>query len=87
VKYYLNDRVELIDEDSPQPTSGLLLISPVRLVGVYEERDRYAALRELEPDAVIGHSILVYDLDRLGGEAPFRWQPVAHEGAGRPRGR
>jgi hypothetical protein len=87
VKYYLNDRVEPIDEDSPQPTSGLLLISPVRLVGVYEERDRYAALRELEPDAVIGHSILVYDLDRLGGAAPFRWQPVAHEGAGRPRGR
>jgi hypothetical protein len=87
VKYYLDGRVEPIDEKSPQPTSGWLLISPVRLVGVYEERDRYAALRDLEPDAVIGHSILVFDLDRLGGGAPFRWPPAEHERAAKARGR
>jgi hypothetical protein len=73
VTYYLNDRVEQIDAHSPRPTSGWLLISPVRLVGIYEERDRYGALRDLEPDAVIGHSILVFDLDRLGGGSPFQW--------------
>jgi hypothetical protein len=82
VQYYLNDRVEQIDEHSPLPTSGWLLISPVRLVGVYEEQDRFARLRELEPDAEIGHSILVYDLDRLGGGSPFRWSAVAAGDAG-----
>ena len=41
-------------------------ISPVRLAGAYELGDPYAALRSYEPDAVIGNSILVFDLDRLG---------------------
>jgi hypothetical protein len=57
----------------PRPTDGLLLISPVRLAGVYELADPYAALRAHEPDAVIGNSILVFDLDRLGQGKPFRW--------------
>jgi hypothetical protein len=73
VKYYLNERVVSLDENSPRPTSGLLLISPVRLAGVYEESDPYAALRCHEPDAVIGNSILVFDLDRLGRGSAFRW--------------
>ncbi len=73
VSYYLNDRVEQIDEDSPPPTTGLLLISPVRLVGVYEDENPYDALRDLEPDDVIGRSMLVFDLDRRAGGAPFRW--------------
>jgi hypothetical protein len=76
VNYYLKDRVEQILEHSPVPRSGWLLISPVRLVGVYEEQDRYAALRAREPDAVIGHSILAYDLDRLEVGSLRRW-PVS----------
>jgi hypothetical protein len=64
-----------LDQDSPRPTEGLLLISPVRLAGVYEPADPYAALRPHEPDAVIGNSILVFDLDRLGQGKPFCWPP------------
>lgn len=75
VNYYLNGRVVVLDQYSPRPTSGLLLISPVRLAGVYESGDPYRALRSHEADDVIGNSILVFDLDRLGQGAPFRWPP------------
>ena len=76
IEYYLNDRVVSLDQFSPRPTDGLLLISPVRLAGAYELGDPYAALRSHEPDAVIGNSILVFDLDRLGRGVPFRWPPL-----------
>ncbi len=76
VLYYLGDRVVPLDMYAlRRPTTGLLLISPVRLAGVYEDSDPFAALRPFEPDAVIGHSMLVFDLDRLGGDASFRWPP------------
>jgi hypothetical protein len=48
----------------------------VRLAGAYELADPYAALRSHEADAVIGNSILVFDLDRLGRGSPFRWPPT-----------
>ena len=64
-----------LDQYSPRPTGGLLLISPVRLAGAYEDSDPYAALRSHDPDDVIGNSILVFDLDRLGRGSPFRWPP------------
>jgi hypothetical protein len=75
VKYYLNDRVVELHQYSPRPTEGLLLISVVRLAGAYEIGDPYAALRSHEPDAVIGESIFVFDLQRLGRGRPFRWPP------------
>jgi hypothetical protein len=77
VEYYLHDRVVSLDRYSPRPTEGLLLISPVRLAGAYELGDPYAALRSHEADAVIGNSILVFDLDRLGRGSPFRWPALA----------
>ncbi|HEX3449986.1 MAG TPA: hypothetical protein VHS97_17155, partial [Isosphaeraceae bacterium] len=43
--------------------------------GAYEDHDPYAALRSHHPDDVIGNSIFVFDLDRLGGGSPFRWPP------------
>ena len=73
VEYYLKDRVVSLDQYSPRPTAGLLLISPVRLAGAYELADPYAAIRAYEADAVIGNSILVFDLDRIGRVSPFRW--------------
>jgi hypothetical protein len=75
VNYYLNDRVVPIDLHSARPTNGLLLISPVCVAGVYDNSDLYAALRSREPDDVIGNSILVFDLDRLGHGSPFQWPP------------
>jgi hypothetical protein len=76
VEYYLNGRVDALDQYSPRPNGGLILISPVRLAGAYEDNDPYAALRAQEPDDVIGHSILVFNLDRLGQGSPFRWPPL-----------
>ncbi len=65
VRYYLSDRVIQVDEHSPQLTSGLLLISPMCLVNDFDHGNPYSALREQEPIDVIGHSILVFDLDRV----------------------
>jgi hypothetical protein len=73
VRYYLGDRVVTFGDEDRPPPSGLLIISPVHEAGPYSARDAYAALQPFEPDAVIGHSLLVYDLDRLGGGAPFCW--------------
>lgn len=65
VKYYLDDRVTLIDRGSPPPRRGLLIISPIWVTGVYDEgKNPYAFLHALEPVDMIGHSLLVYDLDR-----------------------
>jgi len=42
---------------------GTLAVSATLLAGVYVYGDVYAPLRELEPDAVIGHSIHLYRFD------------------------
>ncbi|MGA2442214.1 MAG: hypothetical protein ABSH08_14775 [Tepidisphaeraceae bacterium] len=47
------------------PDHGLLILSPVELTGQYDPTDRFARLRRIPPDQVIGHCLLVYDLDRL----------------------
>jgi hypothetical protein len=73
VGHYLGDRVTLLGADDPPPTTGLLIISPVYEAGLYEPRDAYADLRSHEPVAVIGHCMLVYDIDRLGAGRPFVW--------------
>jgi hypothetical protein len=74
VRHYLGDRVILLGADDPPPTGGLLIISPVYEAGLYDPRDAYAELRSREPIAVIGHCMLVYDLDQLGAEQPFAWR-------------
>jgi hypothetical protein len=73
VGYYLGNRVVRYADDDLPPRSGLLIVSPVYEAGLYGAPGAYTALQPLEPEAVIGHSLLVYDLDRLGGGAPFRW--------------
>lgn len=73
INYYLGDRVQEYTDRDPPPTTGLLIISPVQEAGVYDKREAYAALQPREPIAVIGHSMLVYDLDALGGGKPFDW--------------
>jgi hypothetical protein len=83
LRYYLGDRAVVLEETAPPPTHGLLIISPVIEAGLYDDRNAYVGLQRLEPDAVIGHSLLVYDLDRLGGGKPFRW-PTAASGRGAP---
>ena len=65
-EYYLGDKVSFLSGEEPPPTSGLLVISPVQLLGIYNPNGKvaYSALRNRTPDAVIGHSLLVFDLDR-----------------------
>ena len=66
-EYYLGDKVSTLTGEEPCPTSGLLVISPVQVLGIYNEKgkDTYTALRNRSPDAVIGHSLMVFDLDRM----------------------
>jgi hypothetical protein len=56
--------VRQLTDDQAAPNGGLLIISPVWVAGAYGQ-GQYAFLRDRTPDAVIGHSMLVYDLDRL----------------------
>jgi hypothetical protein len=64
VPHYLGDRVRELHDDDAAPNHGVLIISPVWVAGAYGH-EQYAFLRGRTPDAVIGHCMLVYDLDRL----------------------
>jgi hypothetical protein len=64
VRHYLGTGVRQLADDEPAPKHGLLIISPVWVAGAYGHV-HFAFLRQRTPDAVIGHSMLVYDLDRL----------------------
>jgi hypothetical protein len=63
--WYLGDRVDLMSRSQSPPKSGLLIISPVWIAGVYDEpgENPYAFLQLRQPLAIVGHSMLVYDLD------------------------
>ena len=73
VRHYLGDRVIELPRHGGGllPSAGLLIISPVALVGDYDRDDRYQELREadragrIRPIAVIGHTMRVYDLTTL----------------------
>lgn len=64
VRHHLGDRARALRDTDPPPAEGILVISPVWVAGAYGH-EQYAFLRGRPPDAVIGHSMLVYDLDRL----------------------
>lgn len=61
--HYLGDRVTHIRASRFAPNHGLLVISPAALVGLNEAGDAYTFLRAQKPIAIIGHALLVYDLD------------------------
>lgn len=74
--FYVGDRAIPLERSAPPPTHGILIISPVWEAGMYFLQDTYAQLRSMEPDAVIGHCMLVYDLDKHAPPGkPFVWQP------------
>ncbi len=76
VEHYLGSKVHLILPDTkPEdlPTSGILIISPIHEAGLYDVMPRFQALWRFTPDSIIGDSLLVYDLDRMGDGKPFRW--------------
>ena len=66
VRSYLGDRpVEILESEAEIPRDGLLIASPVVVAAPYHPLDKLGALRGIEPDEVIGHSLLVYDVGRL----------------------
>ena len=65
----------VIDKGAPLPREGVLIISAGPLAGVYERSDPFRVLRAYEPDAVLAHCMMVYDLDRLRGGNAFHWPP------------
>ncbi|MCC6423932.1 MAG: hypothetical protein IT447_10675 [Phycisphaerales bacterium] len=74
--FYLGDRVIPLERTEPPPTHGILIISPVWEAGLYYWPDTFAQLRAMEPDAIIGHCMLVYDLDKHAPPGkPFHWDP------------
>ena len=64
IRHYLGERVTFALRPGPLPAHGLVIASPVWVAGSYDPGGAYAPLRSLQPIAVIGHSLLVYDLDR-----------------------
>ena len=64
VRHYLGDRARQLSNDDRPPQTGLLIISPVWVAGA-EGHEQYAFLRGRTPVGVIGHTMLVYDLDIL----------------------
>ena len=74
--WHLGHRVSRLEIESPRPRTGLLIISPIHVVGLYDAAQPYAALASAEPHDVIADTMLVYDMDKLvaGG---FAWpEPV-----------
>ncbi len=60
-------------ESTPDFEGGYIAVSATQLMGVYSERkDRYSFLWDVEPEAIIGGSIHVYNVPR-----PADWQPKA----------
>ena len=57
----------LPDDYFTLPKKGILVLSPVALSGQYDRGGPLQALRDahIEPDDVIGHNLLVFDLDSL----------------------
>jgi hypothetical protein len=77
VQQRLSDVATVAWDEHNRPTSGIFIISPTPLAGVYEYMDPYGALRKYKPIAIIGHCMRVYDLDKLRKKGkPFKWGPL-----------
>ena len=76
--YHLHDRVRFLERGKAAPTSGLLIISPIWVCGVYDidHWRPYEFLRERTPVAMIGDCTLVYDLDQADSADRSRAAPA-----------
>jgi hypothetical protein len=53
------------------PAHGILVVSPVLVTAQYDPGQRFARFRNIPPREIIGHCLLVYDLDELGRPHPY----------------
>lgn len=65
VRWYLDHRVRILHRFHGIPKSGILIISPNMVDSVFDYYDSFGALRSQKPFAIIGHNMLVYDLDKI----------------------
>lgn len=63
--YYLGKRATFLPSEGPLPRSGLLIIAPTQLMHVYDEAKTFVPLQKVDPVAIIGDAMLVFDLDAL----------------------
>jgi hypothetical protein len=47
------------------PAHGILVVSPVLVSGQYDPGQRFTRFKKIPPKEIIGHCLLVYDLDEL----------------------
>jgi hypothetical protein len=73
VQYHLQGRAVQREARAPLPRRGLLIISPTLITGQFFPGAPCTALRNVEPDDTIAHSLLVYDMDRVVREHPQLW--------------
>jgi Dolichyl-phosphate-mannose-protein mannosyltransferase len=67
VPYYLDHRLTIWHGVQGLPRHGILIISPNLVDSVFDWYDSFRALRTQRPLEIIGHSMLVYDLDLMHG--------------------
>ncbi|HWB52721.1 MAG TPA: hypothetical protein VG722_00945, partial [Tepidisphaeraceae bacterium] len=65
VPYYLDHRAAIWHSGRGYPPSGLLIISPNCVDSIMDWYDSFRALRSQHPIAIIGHNMLVYDMDKM----------------------
>ena len=76
IAHYIGDRAIRVPRNGPVPTSGILIISPVYVVGLFDKDGLYDFLRDKDPLERIGDgSNLVFDLDALHGKKPKKAKP------------
>jgi hypothetical protein len=77
IAYYLGDRAIRVPRNGPVPRSGILIVSPVYTVGLFDKEGLYDFLRDKDPIEIIGDgSNLVFDLDALNGKKPKKPKPA-----------
>ena len=65
IPYYLDHRVIIWHGAQGIPKSGILVISPNWVDSIFDWYDSFRVLRSHKPIDQIGHSMLVYDLDKI----------------------
>jgi hypothetical protein len=72
VNHHVGNRAIELSPHAIPPLNGIVILSPMWVVGTYHPVNRYELLQQVDPIDVIGGSMLVYDLDRIR-----RWKRFA----------
>jgi hypothetical protein len=62
-------------DPAAMPTHGILVLSPILITGQMGDPHRFDRFRRLPASEVVGHCMLVYDLDKLDQHGPDKHGP------------